>query len=128
MPKLTPAHLQAIKTVLAARPDIIAAWLFGSAQSGELRAGSDLDIALLFEDAPTLDTLLDLRSDLQQTTQIDAIDLVVLNDASPLLRFEAVSGRDIYCRDMGKRAAFVSLTAREYEDEMAQLQRALNLG
>jgi predicted nucleotidyltransferase len=128
MPKLTPAHRQATETALSAHPDIIAAWLFGSAQSGELRPGSDLDIAVLFETSPTLDRLVELRADLQQATQIDAIDLVVLNNASPVLRFEAISGQDIYCRDMGQRATFVSLSAREYEDEMAQLQRALSLG
>jgi hypothetical protein len=33
--------------------------------------------------------------------------------------FEAISGRPIYCRDHGRRAEFASLTAREYEDEMA---------
>lgn len=128
MQKLTPAHRQAIERVLAAAPAIVAAWLFGSAQSGELRPGGDLDIAVLFETPPTLDMLAGLRSDLQQATQIDAIDLVALNNASPVLRFEAVSGQDIYCRDMSKRATFVSLLACEYEDEMAQLQRALNMG
>jgi predicted nucleotidyltransferase len=128
MQELTPAHRQAIETVLAAQPEIIAAWLFGSAQSGELRADSDLDIGVLFETSPTLDILVELRANLQQATQIDAIDLVVLNNASPVLRFEAISGQDIYCRDMGERAIYVSLWAREYEDEMAQLQRALSLG
>lgn len=55
----------------------------------------------------------------------DEIDLVVLNQASPILRFEAVSGLPVYTSDMEARATFVSLTAREYEDEMAQWRRAL---
>jgi hypothetical protein len=29
------------------------------------------------------------------------------------------------CRDLGHRAEFASLTAREYEDEMAMVQKAL---
>lgn len=50
---------------------------------------------------------------------------MILNDANPILRFEAVSGRMLFCRDIQRMADFVSLTAREYEDEMAQWQRAL---
>jgi hypothetical protein len=57
--------------------------------------------------------------------QLDNIDLVVLNAAAPILRFEAVSGRLLFCRDATQRAAFVSLTAREYEESMAMVQRAL---
>lgn len=41
------------------------------------------------------------------------------------LDFEAVSGRRLINRDLSALAAFVSLTAREYEDEMAQYERAL---
>jgi hypothetical protein len=55
----------------------------------------------------------------------DEIDLVALNDASPILRFEAVSDRPVNVTDLERRAAFVSLTAREYEDEMAQWRMAL---
>jgi hypothetical protein len=55
----------------------------------------------------------------------DDIDLVVLNDVSPILRFEAISGRPVYVADMEQRATFSSLTAREYEDEMAQWRLAL---
>jgi hypothetical protein len=44
---------------------------------------------------------------------------VVLNDASPILRFEALCGRRICCADENRCAEFASLTAREYEDEMA---------
>ena len=69
----------------------------------------------------------DLRAALQNALNYDDIDLVVLNGASPILRFEAICGRAVYTADLAARAAFVSLTAREYEDEMAQYQRALNL-
>jgi hypothetical protein len=39
--------------------------------------------------------------------------------------FEAVSGKLLFCRDWQQMAAFVSLVAREYEDEMAQWRMAL---
>jgi hypothetical protein len=57
--------------------------------------------------------------------QLDNIDLVVLNAAAPILRFEAVSGRLLFCRNATQRAAFVALTAREYEESMAMVQCAL---
>ena len=75
---------------------------------------------------PSLDELTCLRSCLQQVLAFDEIDLVVLNDASPILRFEAASGRPVYVNDLERRDAFVSLTAREYEDEMAQWRMALS--
>ncbi|MEA3308080.1 MAG: nucleotidyltransferase domain-containing protein [Chloroflexota bacterium] len=106
-------------------PQVIAAWVFGSAQTGCVRPGSDLDISVLFSRPPTLDTLVTLRADLQAALRIEEIDLVTLNRASPITRFEAVSGRPIFCRDRARRAEFVSLTAREYEDAMAFLRRGM---
>jgi predicted nucleotidyltransferase len=116
-----------IEEIFNRHPAVIAAWFFGSAQHGQPGPGSDLDIGVLFATKPTLVELADLRADLQQELQIDEIDLVPLNGASPILRFEAISGRPIYCRDRGRRAEFASLTAREYEDAMALLKRGLAL-
>jgi hypothetical protein len=64
-------------------------------------------------------------ADLQTALACDEIDLVALNAASPVLRFAALSGRPVWTREPEERVTFVSLTAREYEDEMAQWQRAL---
>ena len=127
MQKTTRVDVKQIAKVFANRPKIIAVWLFGSAQKGVLKPGSDLDLGVLFSSPPTLYQLADLRADLQQALQIDEIDLVTLNNASPILRFEAVSGRSVFCRDTAQKAAFVSLTAREYEDAMAFLQRGLTM-
>ncbi|HEY7495517.1 MAG TPA: nucleotidyltransferase domain-containing protein [Candidatus Tectomicrobia bacterium] len=118
-------NLDKVASVLASMPGVLAAWVFGSAQEGHIHAGGDLDVGVLFVAPPTLDELADLRADLQRAVQFDNIDLVVLNAASPILRFEAVSGRLLFCRDAARRAAFVSLTAREYEESMAMVQRAL---
>jgi hypothetical protein len=56
---------------------------------------------------------------------IEAVDLVVLNDASPITRFEAVYGRRVLCRDRTSCAPFISLSAREDESVMALLARGL---
>lgn len=123
----TPNNWQMAADCLAASGNLTAAWHFGSTAKGSLRPGADIDIGVLFVRKPSLDELADLRSALQTALDYDDIDLVVLNDASPILRFEAVSGRPVYTADMEARAAFVSLTAREYEDEMAQWHRAFKL-
>lgn len=105
---------------------IVAAWAFGSAQDGTVREGGDVDTAVLTTTPLTFEEQLTLLGELQTAFQMDEIDLVILNDANPILRFEAVSGKRLFCRDLSAMAGFVSLTAREYEDEMAQWQMALD--
>ncbi len=126
--KLTDRDWRALAEALAAFPQVTAAWVFGSAQGGDVRRGGDVDVGVLWAERPSLDDLVQCRMALQDAMQLDDIDLATLNGASPILRFEAVSGRPVYCRDAGERAVFVSLTAREYEDEMALAQRALRMG
>jgi len=104
-------------------PEIEGVWVFGSAKEGEVREGGDLDLGVWFSSKPSLDLLADLNSSLQEVTRFDEIDLVVLNEAPPILRFEAVKGRLLFCRDRQRCAAFVSLTARENEDEMAMIEK-----
>lgn len=116
------------ESILAAAPNVVAAWVFGSAQSGQVKPGSDVDVGVLFESKPSLAELLELTGALQQAVPFAEIDLVPLNDANPILRFEAISGRAIFCRDTGRRAEFASLTAREYEDEMAMVERWVRQG
>ena len=114
-----------VKLILEATPDVIAAWVFGSAQEGEVAESSDVDIGLLMESKLSFDEQLELWVKLQKAIKVAELDLVVLNEANPILRFEAISGRAIFCRDRGRRAEFASLTAREYEDSMALWQRGL---
>lgn len=125
---MCPIDVQAADAVWRARPEIVAAWLFGSAQNAGWRQGSDVDLGILVQGRPSLNFLADLRLALQEALAFDDIDLVPLNEASPVLRFEAVSGRRLFCRDEDATTEFVSLTAREYEDEMAMLHRALRQG
>jgi predicted nucleotidyltransferase len=106
-------------------PAVIAAWAFGSASDGQVAPGSDVDVGVWFETRPSFEQQLALLARLQEALGIDEIDLVVLNDANPILRFEALSGRALFCRDPSRRAGFASLTAREYEDAMALWERGM---
>ena len=120
MPRLS---IERATELLSGRENIAAAWVFGSGKDGQIRPGGDFDIGVLFVNKPSLDELADLRADLQQALHFEEIDLSVLNDASAVLRFEAARGRLLCCRDRGEVAGFVSLAAREYEDEMALAER-----
>lgn len=102
-------------------PCVSAAWVFGSAQHGIQKNGSELDVGVKFLTTPNLDTLADLRAALQSALQIEEIDLSILNQASSILRWEAIHGKRVFVRDPGQMAEFSSLTAREYEDDMAFL-------
>ncbi|XCN72556.1 MAG: nucleotidyltransferase domain-containing protein [Candidatus Electrothrix aestuarii] len=102
---------------------LVAVWSFGSAQDGKIAFGSDLDIALLFAEAPEFETLCNIRADLQEMLELEEIDLMNLNTASVVSAMEAISGTPLFCRDLGKRAEFASLISRQYEDDMAQLRR-----
>ena len=107
----------------ATRPEVLAAWAFGSARNGLVREDGDVDLGVLFGSRPSLDALADISASVQHLLSVEAVDLVVLNDASPILQFEVVSGLLLYCRDLYQCAGFVSLVARQYEDEMAMLER-----
>lgn len=115
----------ALADILAARQGVLAAWAFGSVLNDRMNPESDLDIGVLFAAAPSLDEWADLRADLQETVQAYEVDLVTLNRASSTLRFQAISGRRLICRDAEEVAGFVSLTAREYEDDLAFAEKGL---
>ena len=104
-------------------PEIDSVWVFGSAQKGEVREGGDCDFGILFKGKPSFDTLADLQMSIQKKIKINDIDLVSLNKASAILRFEAISGHRLFCRDKATCAEHVSLWAREYEDAMGILQK-----
>lgn len=75
----------ALRRVLESLPEVRLAVLFGSAARGEAKPGSDLDVGVLFEkDAEVTPAL---EAALSRACQ-RPIDLVRLNDAPPLLRFE----------------------------------------
>lgn len=122
---VSEAEWVGVTAVLSQAAAITAAWVFGSAEQGVIREGSDLDVGVLWRETPSFSQLLALQQLLQRALCFEDIDLVTLNDASSILRFAAVSGRRLYCGDEGETAVFVSLTAREYEDDMAMIQRAL---
>ena len=80
---------RAIARSVSKRREIQAAYLFGSAASGRARPDSDLDVAVLLNRPilaiRSLDYRLKLMTDLGAVLRRTDVDVVILNDAPPLL-------------------------------------------
>jgi predicted nucleotidyltransferase len=102
-------------------------YLFGSRGAGRARADSDIDIAVLLKETPGSEGRASLKMDLldglSRLYRSDQIDLVILNEAPPLLAHEVLQkGILLYCTDEDVRIEFQVRTVREYEDT-AQLRK-----
>jgi predicted nucleotidyltransferase len=114
--------IEAVREVLEARADVRLAYLFGSVARGEARASSDFDIGVVFAPVPAPAEIDRLASDLEAAAR-RRVDLVVLNDAPPLLGQEAIrTGRLILCRDEDERVRFQTRATARYLDT-AHLRR-----
>jgi len=106
--------------------NVICAIVFGSAIDGIVRAGSDLDIAVLFHHPPKGEKKLEYYSKIcDLNTGIERIDFIILNDANEILAFEALKGEYFCKNDIEKTARFFSITCRLYESQIASYERQL---
>jgi hypothetical protein len=85
---------------------VISAYLFGSHARGSAHRESDVDVGVVLDHgahatrASRFDERVRLSSDLIGALHVNAVDVVVLNDAPPLLaRRVLLEGRQVYCRD-----------------------------
>jgi predicted nucleotidyltransferase len=107
---------QRLPEIFAAFPEARAVYLFGSYARGKANEHSDLDLAVFLKTGTARRIKLDLLTVLAGQGFCD-VDLVLLNDASPLLRFEAVKYNRLIYRAVGFDAAgFYSRIIREYLD------------
>jgi predicted nucleotidyltransferase len=102
---------------LLAQAGVEVAILFGSAAKGMRRPDSDIDIGIL----PSPDRAVSFDEELALAGQLEQIlgrevDLVRLDTASTLLRFEASQGRRLYEARLGAFADFVARALVEHED------------
>jgi predicted nucleotidyltransferase len=105
------------------RPEIIVAYLFGSRARGNSGPLSDIDLAFLVEfslinerDYP-YGYQTDLMADLMSLLKTNDLDAIVLNDASPLLKFQVIyHGEVVFSRSEEKKLAFHVKAFNEYQD------------
>jgi predicted nucleotidyltransferase len=102
--------------VLARYPSIEAAYLFGSRAAGQARPDSDVDVALVGPRAELQARKVEILAELV-AEGADEVDLVILDDADVVLRFEAVHHNClIFARPDFDHGQYFSRTVREYFD------------
>ena len=107
-----------IASRLERSPDVTFAFLFGSRAGGSPRPDSDWDVAVYL--APRLsprERFQRRRELLADLSDLGAVDLVVLNEAPPLLAHRALQGRRLVHRDPDLYVRFFVRTLAESEDE-----------
>jgi predicted nucleotidyltransferase len=114
------AALEGILKLLE-RSGVELGYLFGSAARDAEHAGSDLDIAVLAGGAVPRERhgelQVQLLTELVGLTHVNDIDLVLLDNAPPLLAFNAIStGRLFFERSSRKRIRFETRTVQRYID------------
>ena len=112
---------RAVSRCVAKRPEIQAAYVFGSVASGRARADSDVDVAVLIDrrvpPGRILKYRLKLMADLGTALHRSDVDVVILNEASPLLAHRVLSqGTLVFERSASARVRFQTKTAGLYLD------------
>jgi predicted nucleotidyltransferase len=91
--------------------------LFGSQATGKTHKQSDYDVAYLSECPLTLMEESSLIVDLMPIFGTDAVDLISIHNASPLLAYEiARSAKTLYERIPGLFTSFYLYSLRQYEE------------
>lgn len=108
---------------LAAKPNILFAFLFGSWARGDAREDSDVDIAVYLKDRD-YDILeyLDWKRDLEEICG-RTVDLAILNEATPLLKYQVyLDGVLLFSKDDILASNFLVRALFEYEDMRPYLE------
>jgi len=108
-------NLEAMISILK-QAKIPFAYLFGSRAEGTAYETSDYDLAIYAEEM-SLDQLTELREDLSVLVYPLEVDLILLNKASIMLRFEIISrGKTLYYEDEEQMTDFEEIIIRDYLD------------
>lgn len=122
------ALLVSLRAALAARQDVLDAYLFGSTARGEAREHSDVDIAVFVEPAalerPGFGVAAELAAELGALLGRNDVDLVVLNGAPPVLYHRVLrDGVRLVARDLRATARREGEALSRYCDFVPQLRK-----
>ncbi|MCM2312453.1 MAG: nucleotidyltransferase domain-containing protein [Steroidobacteraceae bacterium] len=113
-PDIQSLVTRARNEILAALPDVVAIYVFGSAASGNLGPDSDLDLAVLGPRPYDGRQLYDLGRSIEVMSGVD-IDLVDLITAPTLLKYEVITGgRQLHCAEPDVAFEFEGRSLAEY--------------
>ena len=111
-----------IVSLLLPKKDVLLAYLYGSFAKGETHPNSDIDIAILVNDSISeikysYGYRAEILTDLMKTLHTNRVDLIILNEAPPFLRFQVVRyGIPILTRSEAERIDFHVKTITKYND------------
>lgn len=119
---------EALRRLLAARPEVLEAYLFGSAARGEEQPHSDVDVAVFLDrgarTAAPFGYAASLASELMQAVGRKQVDVVVLNDAPPLLYGRVINeGVRLLARDLAAATTREGQALSRYCDYLPQLAK-----
>ena len=108
----------------SSRPEVVFAFLFGSSAREEITPLSDIDLAVYIDKSSVstargYDLRSELTSELMSVFQSNKVDLILLNEAPPLLRHRIMSqGKKIIVRDEIQEQRFFVKTIQDYFDTL----------
>ncbi|MDN5332067.1 MAG: uncharacterized protein PWP45_1292 [Tepidanaerobacteraceae bacterium] len=109
--------IERLPAIFEKKPEIVAAYIYGSFATGKTTDLSDIDIAVLLRDKGSLELQLELIGDIAEALKTDDFDLVILNDCPPYMQYEVVSsGKIIYEKDREARCEFQVRALQRYFD------------
>lgn len=117
-----------VRQYLAARPEVLDAYLFGSFARGSGEQHSDLDVAVFVDHTAAPRSpygyRAELATDLMQVAERDDVDVVLLNNAPPLLYQRVLrDGIRIVSRDLGATTVREGRALSRYCDYLPQLRK-----
>lgn len=108
--------IEKCKNVLMKYENILFAYIFGSYAKGNMRADSDVDIGIYLKEEMNIEEYLKIRMDLTKICKRQ-VDLVVLNAATPLLKYEIYKNNILlFTRDRTIESNYKVKTLFEYND------------
>jgi predicted nucleotidyltransferase len=126
---LTDSPLLArITAALAPRREILDAYVFGSHARGSTQPHSDVDVAVYVAESPPIETaygyVADLTTVLMRALRTNALDVIVLNDAPPLLYHRVLrDGVRVLARDLHATTTREGRALSRYCDYVPQLAK-----
>jgi predicted nucleotidyltransferase len=117
-----------IRQVAEAREDVLECYLFGSQARGVASARSDIDVAFMLESGAGAPAAYgadaDLGAALMQALGTDKVDVVLLNQATPLLYYRVLrDGVRIFSRNLAATTGREARALSRYFDFAPQIVR-----
>jgi len=118
--------VEELKNELKQCPEILFAYILGSAVNGVVKSKSDLDLGIYLENSETSfgDVYLKICNICEPILPGVRIDVGFLNKCEdPVYKFEVISGSLLFTKNKETWLRFYSYTAREYEYQMVHYRK-----